>query len=297
MKTKAVLFTGCGTALVTPFTEDGLNMPAFGRLIDWQIGNRVDALIVCGTTGEPSTMTQEERDRAIGYAVERVRGQVPVIAGVGGNDTREVIAAAGRAQALGADALLAVTPYYNKTTQAGLVAHFTALADSTELPVILYNVPARTGLNLLPTTLDTLADHPRVAAVKEASGDIKQITESFRLCHDRLAIYSGNDDHIVSFLGLGGEGVISVVSNVSPKDTRDLVAFFHAGDLHASRKLQFKLNPLVDLLFCEVSPIPVKTALNLMGMQAGPLRLPLVPMQPANCRKLETAMRALGLLP
>jgi len=297
MKTKLTVFTGCGTALVTPFTEDGLNLPAFGRLIDWQIDNRADALIVCGTTGEPATMSLEERDQAIGFAVERARGRIPVVAGVGGNDTREVIAAAGRAQALGADALLAVTPYYNKTTQAGLAAHFTALADAVALPIILYNVPARTGLNMLPATLDMLADHPRVAAVKEAGGNIQQITELFRVCHDRLAVYSGNDDHIVPFLGLGGEGVISVVSNVCPRETHDLVARFHAGDLQASRDLQFKLNPLVDALFCEVSPIPVKTALNLMDMQAGPLRLPLVPMQPENRQKLELAMQALGLLP
>jgi len=297
MKTKLTIFTGCGTALVTPFTEDGLNLPAFGRLIDWQIDSGVDALIVCGTTGEPATMTAQERDEAIGFAVERAQGRVPVVAGVGGNNTREVVAAAGRAQALGADALLAVTPYYNKTTQAGLVAHFTALADATALPVIIYNVPVRTGLNMAPATLDTLADHPRIAAMKEASGDIKQITEIFRVCHDRLAVYSGNDDHIVPFLGLGGEGVISVVSNLCPRETHDLVAHFHAGDLQASRELQYKLNPLVDALFCETSPIPAKTALNLMGMQAGPLRLPLVPMGADNKQKLELAMQALGLLP
>lgn len=297
MQTKLNVFTGCGTALVTPFTEDGLNLPAFGRLIDWQIDSHADALIVCGTTGEPSTMSAAERDKAIGFAAERTHGRVPVIAGVGGNDTREVIAAAERAQALGADALLAVTPYYNKTTQAGLIAHFTALADAVALPVILYNVPSRTGLNILPATLDILADHPHIAAVKEACGSIQQITELFRVCHDRLAIYSGNDDHIVPFLGLGGEGVISVVSNVCPRETHDLVARFHAGDLQASRELQFKLNPLVDALFCEVSPIPVKTALNLMGMQVGPLRLPLVPMDPDNRQRLELAMQALGVLP
>ena len=297
MKTKITVFTGCGTALVTPFTENGLNLPAFGRLIDWQIENRADALIVCGTTGEPATMTEAERDQAIGFAVERAGGRAPVVAGIGGNVTGHVVAAAKRAQSLGADALLAVTPYYNKTTQAGLVAHFTAAADATPLPMILYNVPARTGLNMTPATLDQLADHPRIAAVKEASGDIVQITEIFRTCHDRLAVYSGNDDHIVPFLGLGGEGVISVVSNVCPRETHDLVAAFHAGDLQVSRELQFKLNPLTQALFCEVSPIPVKTALNLMGMQAGPLRLPLVPMQPANRQRLELAMQALGLLP
>ncbi len=297
MKTKQIIFTGCGTALVTPFTEEGLNLPAFGRLIDWQLENHIDALIVCGTTGEPSTMTAEERGQVIAFAVERVHGRVPVIAGVGGNDTREVIAAAKRAEALGVDALLAVTPYDNKTTQAGLIAHFTAVADATALPVVLYNVPSRTGLNITPVTLDVLADHPRIAAIKEASGNIEQITEMFRTCHDRLAIYSGNDDHVVPFLGLGGEGVISVLSNVCPRDTHDMVVAFHAGDWQASRELQFKLNPLVQALFIEVNPIPVKTALNLMGMQAGPLRLPLVPMEPAHREKLELTLQALGILP
>lgn len=297
MNKKHVVFTGCATALVTPFTEDGLNLEAFGRLIDWQIKHGIDGLVVCGTTGEPSTMTAEERDQAIGFAVERVAGRVPVIAGVGGNDTREVVAATRRAEALGADALLAVTPYYNKTTQDGLIAHFTAVADATALPVILYNVPARTGLNITPATLDALADHPRIAAVKEASGDITQITEIFRTCHDRLAIYSGNDDHVVPFLGLGGEGVISVVSNVAPRDMHDLVATFLTGDLATSRALQFKLNPLTQALFSEVSPIPVKTALNLMGMHAGPLRLPLVPMRADHRERLELTMQALGILP
>lgn len=297
MKAKHVVFKGCATALVTPFTEDGLDLEAYGRLIDWQIEQKIDALLACGTTGEPSTMTSAEKAKTIAYAVERTHGRVPVIAGVGGNDTREVIEAAREAQRLGADALLAVTPYYNKTTQAGLVAHFTAVADATELPIILYNVPVRTGLNLTPATLDELADHPRIVAIKEASANIEQITEMFRLCHDRIAIYSGNDDHIVPFLGLGGEGVISVVSNVCPRDTHEIVAAFHRGNLEDSRSLQFKLNPLVQALFSEVNPIPVKTALNLMGMHAGPLRLPLVPMQLANRTRLEMAMQAIGLLP
>ncbi len=297
MTKQHVVFTGCATALVTPFTEDGLNLEAFGRLIDWQIEQGVDGLVVCGTTGEPSTMTAEERDQAIGFALQRAAGRVPVIAGVGGNDTREVLAAARRAEALGADALLAVTPYYNKTTQDGLIAHFTAVADATALPVILYNVPSRTGLNITPATLDALADHPRITAIKEASGDIAQITEMFRTCHDRIAIYSGNDDHVVPFLGLGGEGVISVVSNIAPRDMHDLVAAFHAGDMAASRALQFKLNPLAQALFTEVNPIPVKTALNLMGMHAGPLRLPLVPMRADHRERLELTMQAVGILP
>ena len=296
MKKKIVAFRGCGTALVTPFTESGPDLPALEGLIDWQIESGIDALIACGTTGEPSTMSEEERDGVIACAVKRAGGRVPVIAGVGGNDTRAVTAAAVRAEALGADAVLAVTPYYNKTTQAGLVAHFTALADASNLPVILYNVPARTGLNMTPETLSVLADHPRIAAVKEASGDIKQITEIFRLCGERLAVYSGNDDHIVPFLSLGGEGVISVVSNICPRETRELVASYGAGDADRARALQFKLNPLTDALFCEVSPIPVKTALNLMGMRAGSLRLPLVPMSADNERRLKTEMRKAGLI-
>jgi 4-hydroxy-tetrahydrodipicolinate synthase len=297
MKNKTTIFTGCATALVTPFAEEGLNLPAFGQQIERQIDGQIDGLVVCGTTGEPSTMTDGERDQAIGFAVKQAHGRVPVIAGVGGNNTRDVIEAGRRAESLGADALLAVTPYYNKTTQAGLIAHFTALADATALPVILYNVPSRTSLNLAAATLDILADHPRIAAIKEASGDITQITEMFRTCHDRICIYSGNDDHIVPFLALGGEGVISVVSNVCPGDTRDLVAAFHAEDPAASRALQFKLNPLVQALFCEVNPIPVKTALNLMGLQAGPLRLPLVPMREEHREALELTMQALGILP
>ncbi|MDR3050447.1 MAG: 4-hydroxy-tetrahydrodipicolinate synthase [Oscillospiraceae bacterium] len=296
MKQKLVPFTGCATALVTPFTEDGLNLDAFGALIDFQLAGGVAGLVVCGTTGEPSTMSADEKSAALAFAVGRVKGRVPVIAGVGGNDTRRVVADSRAAADLGADALLAVTPYYNKTTQAGLVAHFTAVAEATPLPIILYNVPSRTGLNLAPAALNILADHPRVAAVKEASGNIEQITEIFRLCHDRLAIYSGNDDHIVPFLGLGGEGVISVLANVCPKDTQDLVTAFHRGDLAQARALQFKLNPLVQALFAEVNPIPVKTALGLMGIAAGPLRLPLVPMQDATLARLKAEMKQLYLL-
>ena len=296
MKKKCVLFTGSGTALVTPFTQDGIDWDAFGQLIDWQLASGTDALVVCGTTGEPSTMTDEEKRDAIAFAVARAAGRVPVIAGTGGNDTRRVIAACQQAEALGADALLVVTPYYNKTTQAGLIAHFTAVADATALPVVIYNVPARTGLNMTAATLSALADHPRIAAMKEASGNIEQITDMFRLCHDRIAIYSGNDDHIVPFLGLGGEGVISVLANVCPQETHDMVAAFHAGDLPASRALQFRLHPLVQALFCEVNPIPVKAALNLMGRGAGPTRLPLVPLQPASHDRLTQAMRALGLI-
>ncbi len=296
MKTKQVLFRGCGTALVTPFTEDGVNFDAFGALIDFQLDNGIDALIVLGTTGEPSTMTDQEKADALAYAVGRAKGRVPVIAGAGGNDTRRAIEAAKVARDAGADALLIVTPYYNKTTQQGLIAHYTAIADATDLPIVVYNVPGRTGLNMTAQTLNILADHPHIVAMKEASGNIEQITEMFRLCHDRIAIYSGNDDHIVPFLGLGGEGVISVLSNICPRDTHELVAAFHRGELDASRALQFKLNPLAQAIFTEVNPIPVKTALNLMGIAAGPLRLPLVPMQEGTLARLKAEMQKAGLI-
>ncbi len=296
MKTKQVLFRGCGTALVTPFTDDGVNFDAFGALIDFQLDNSIDALIVLGTTGEPSTMTDKEKADALAYAVKRVNGRVPVIAGAGGNDTRRAVEAAKAARDAGADALLIVTPYYNKTTQQGLIAHYTAIADATDLPIVVYNVPGRTGLNMTAQTLNILADHPRIVAMKEASGNIEQITEMFRLCHDRIAIYSGNDDHIVSFLGLGGEGVISVLSNICPRDTHELVATFHRGELDKSRALQFRLNPLAQALFTEVNPIPVKTALNLMGIAAGPLRLPLVPMQEGTLARLKAEMQKAGLV-
>ncbi|NLG25033.1 MAG: 4-hydroxy-tetrahydrodipicolinate synthase, partial [Clostridiales bacterium] len=270
------MFTGSGVALVTPFRDGEVDFEAFGRLIDWQIDNRTDALIACGTTGEPSTMTRAEKEAVIGFAVKRAACRVPVFAGTGGNDTREAIELSAAARALGADGLLMVTPYYNKTTQPGLIAHFTAVADAVDLPIILYNVPSRTGLNLLPATVTRLIEHPNIRGVKEASANIEQITELMRLCGDRVALYSGNDDHVVPLLALGGQGVISVTANVAPRMMHDMVAAWLAGDHASSLQLQFKLNPLTRQLFTEVNPIPVKAALCMMGMIGPEIRLPLV---------------------
>jgi 4-hydroxy-tetrahydrodipicolinate synthase len=289
------IFTGSGVAIVTPFNESGVNPDAFGKLIDFQIEQGTDAIIVCGTTGEPSTMTTQEKEAIIGFAVEHVNGRVPVVAGTGGNNTAAVIQASKRAQALGADALLIVTPYYNKCTQAGAVAHYTAVADAVDLPIIVYNVPSRTSFNILPETLLKMSEHPNIAAMKEASANITQITEMFRLCAGNMDFYSGNDDHIFALLALGGLGVISVVANVAPRDTHDLVATFLGGDIAASRALQFKLNPLVQALFTEVNPIPAKAALNLMGFAMGDPRLPLTKISQGNLEKLKTAMINYGI--
>lgn len=290
------LFTGSGVALVTPFAGEQVDWPALGRLIDWQIEMGTDAIIVCGTTGEPSTMTYAEKERVVAFSVERVAGRVPLIAGTGGNNTREAIEQSAAAQRLGADALLMVTPYYNKTTQAGLIAHFTAVADAVSIPIILYNVPGRTGLNLLPATAAKLCEHPNIAGVKEASANIEQITELARLCGARIALYSGNDDHVLPLLSLGGQGVISVVANVAPREVHEMVASYFGGDIEGCRAMQFLLNPLTKQLFSEVNPIPVKAALSMMGKCTGELRLPLVPISEGNRQALAAAMRDFGLL-
>lgn len=289
------LFTGSGVAIVTPFTENGVNYTVFKELVEFQLKNGTDAIIACGTTGEPPTMTAEEKRGVIECAVKTVAGRVPVIAGTGGNNTAKVIEDSLAAEALGADALLIVTPYYNKCTQGGLVAHFNAIADAVSLPIIIYNVPARTGMNVLPATLAELAKHPRIAAMKEASANIEQITEMVRLCPG-LTFYSGNDDHVLPLLALGFQGVISVSANVIPKETHELVASFHAGDIARSRELQFAVNPLVKNLFTEVNPIPVKTALAMMGYDVGPLRLPLTPMSEGPKAALRKVMQEMGLI-
>ena len=237
------IFTGAGVALCTPFTQDGVNFDAFGKLIDFQIDGGTDALIVNGTTGEPSTMSEEEKRAALSFALERTAGRIPVIAGTGGNDTKKVIAASIEAQKMGADALLIVTPYYNKATQKGLIAHYTAVADAVDIPIIVYNVPGRTGLNMLPETLAALAEHPNIAGMKEASGNLAQVSEMARLCGDKCDLYSGEDGLVVPLLSVGGKGVISVVSNIAPRIMHDMVEKFLSGDIAGARELQFKVNP------------------------------------------------------
>lgn len=295
MKEKRVVFTGSATAMVTPFTGDGLNLKTLDQLVDYQLDGGTDALVVCGTTGEPSTMDISEEAVVISRTVERVGGRVPVIAGAGSNDTAFAVQSVKQAKNLGADALLLVTPYYNKTSQQGLIRHFLTIADATDLPILLYNVPSRTGLNLLPATLKELARHENIVGVKEASGNIEQIAEIACTCPE-LALYSGNDDQVLPLLALGGKGVISVVANLLPGKTHDMVRLWMEGDIAGSRALQFELFPLIKALFSEVNPIPVKTALCDMGFDCGPLRLPLIEMQEATHARLREEMRRMGLL-
>ena len=288
------IFTGSGVAIVTPFTKEGINYTSFEKLLEYQIKEGTDAIIVCGTTGEPSTMSVEEKVSVIQFAVEKVQGRIPVIAGTGGNNTKTVIELSQKAESLGVDALLIVTPYYNKTTQKGLVEHFNAIADAVHLPIIIYNVPSRTGLNMTPTTLRELAQHRNIQAMKEASGNITQIVEMARICNGFIDIYSGNDDHVVPVLSVGGKGVISVVANIAPKDMHNLVKAFLSGHIDESVKLQFKINTLVEVLFTEVNPIPIKTALNLIGFDVGELRLPLTSMSEPNLTLLKKRLFEYG---
>ena len=275
---KKIIFKGCGTAIVTPFNEDGVNFEEFGKLIEDQIKGNVDSIIVCGTTGESSTMTIEERKETISYAVKKVNGRIPIIAGTGGNCTKSVIEFTKWAESAGVDGALIVTPYYNKTTQAGLVAHYTAIAKETSLPIILYNVPGRTGMNITPATCKELSKIDNIVAIKEASGNLSQVAEIANLCGNDLNIYSGNDDQITPILAVGGIGVISVLSNVAPKYTHDLIENFQNGNVSEAARMQLKALPLVNALFCEVNPIPAKAALNMIGYDMGTPRLPLIEM-------------------
>ena len=292
---KKTIFRGVATALVTPFSEDGtkVDFKAFKKLIDNQIENGVSALVFLGTTGEPATMTQDECDEVIKFAVDYVNHRVPVIAGAGGNNTRVTIEKSKRYEEFGVDALLHVTPYYNKATQNGLVEHFTQIANSTHLPIILYNVPGRTGVNILPATLKTLSKIPNIVAVKEASGNIEQITEIIRTCGEDLPVYSGDDGLTYSVLALGGIGVISVASNVVPKRMSELCSSYFYGDIKKSREIQFELLPLIKTLFIEVNPIPAKAALSHLGIINPALRLPLTPMSEENKQKLITEINLL----
>ena len=292
---KTLPFTGSGVAIVTPFDGNKTNYDALGELIDWQVENGTDAIIICGTTGEASTMPDEEHLAAIEYTVKRVNGRVPVIAGTGSNETAHAVELSKKAEALGADGLLQVTPYYNKTTQKGLIEHFSAIANAVSIPIILYNVPGRTGMNISIPVLKELAKLDNVVASKEASGNMSY-TAKIAAEVPELYIYSGNDDMIVPVMSLGGKGVISVLANVAPKETHELCKAYLDGECQKATKMQLEYLDLINDLFIEVNPIPVKTALNLMGKNAGNLRLPLVDMEDANKSKLETSMKKHNLI-
>ena len=289
------VFTGAATAIITPLTESGVDYERYGAMIDWQIDAGIDAIVTVGTTGEGSTLTDVEHKEAIRFCCERVAGRVPVIAGTGSNDTAYAIELSRYAAEVGADAMLLVTPYYNKATQKGMAASFLAVADAIDKPCILYNVPGRTGCNLLPATAAALAEHPNIVGIKEASGNISQIAELAALVGDRMDIYSGNDDQIVPVLSLGGKGVISVLSNILPAETSAMCHKFFAGDVAGARELQLKYLDLVNALFCEVNPIPAKAACAAMGWCENYVRLPLTPMEEANRQKLLALMRQAGI--
>ena len=288
---KKIIFKGCGTAIVTPFTEDGVNFEEFGRLIDDQIANNVDSIIVCGTTGEASTMTMEEKIETIKFAVEKANGRIPVIAGTGGNCTASVIEMTKFAESVNVNGVLIVTPYYNKCTQDGLIAHYKKIAENTKLPIIVYSVPGRTGVNILPKTCLELSKVENIVAIKEASGNLSQVAEIAALCRENLNIYSGNDDQVLPVLSLGGIGVISVLSNVAPKYTHDMVQNYFDGNIEEATKMQLNAIELVNALFCEVNPIPVKEALNILGWNMGNPRLPLAKLSDKGINQMEIALK------
>jgi 4-hydroxy-tetrahydrodipicolinate synthase len=292
---KHTIFTGAATAIITPFTEEGIDWDAFGRLIDFQLAGGINALVVAGTTGEGSTLTDREHEDAVVFCVKRVAGKVPVIAGTGSNNTAHAIERTKTACKAGADAVLLVTPYYNKTTQRGLIASFSAIADASDVPCILYNVPSRTGLNMLPDTVAALAKHEKIAAVKEACGSISQVAKELELCGDRLDVYSGNDDQTVPVLSLGGKGVISTVGNIVPGEMAEMCRRFFAGDVKGAAELQLKLLSLMNQTMIETNPIPVKAACAALGFCENRLRLPLVPMEEGNRQKLLELMKDQGL--
>lgn len=292
---KKPVFEGMATALITPLTENGIDYNAFAKLIDWQIDEGIDALVICGTTGESSTLTDKEHRDAIAFAVKQSAGRVPIIAGTGSNDAAYAIDLTKFAGEVGADAVLVVTPYYNKATQKGLIELFTAIADASTVPVILYNVPSRTGVNITPATVAKLAEHPNINAIKEASGNISQIAEVAALCGDNINIYSGNDDQVIPIMALGGKGCISVLSNLLPKESCEMCKSFFDGDTKTAAQLQLKYLPLINALFSEVNPIPVKAAMAKMGYCEDYLRLPLTQMEDATRQVLYNEMEKLGL--
>lgn len=293
---KDIIFEGCGTAIATPFTKDGVNFEEFGKIIEFQIQNNIDAIIVCGTTGESATMSTEEKKETIKYAIEKVAKRTKVVVGTGSNNTKSAIEMSKYAEEVGADGILAVTPYYNKTTQKGLIAHYKGVAEAVNLPIIMYNVPSRTGVNILPKTCMELSKIKNIVAIKEASGDISQVAKIANLCKDDLTIYSGNDDQIIPVLSLGGKGVISVLSNIMPKYTHNMTKKYLEGDLEEARKMQLELSDLIEALFTEVNPIPVKYALNLMGYKFGIPRLPLIELTDENKENLKEIMKKHNLI-
>lgn len=292
------IFKGSGVAIVTPFKADGsVNYDKLEELVNYHCDNGTDSIIICGTTGESATLSEEEHLECIKKTIEFAKGRIPVVAGTGSNSTQTAVELSKEADACGADGLLIVTPYYNKATQQGMIAHYKAIAAEVKAPIILYSVASRTGCNIEPATVATLVKEvDNIVGVKEASGNISQVAKIMQLTDGNIELYSGNDDQIVPLLSLGGIGVISVLANVAPRDTHDIVAKYLAGDIEESRRLQLKAIPLVEKLFSEVNPIPVKKALNLMGMEVGGLRMPLTEMTPENTKKLEAAMREYGIL-
>ncbi len=290
---KKIIFKGCGTAIATPFDEKGVNLQEFSKLVEEQIQNKVDSIIVCGTTGESSTMTEQEKLQTIECAVKVSNGRIPIIAGTGSNNTKAVIEMNKKVEQLGVDGVLIVTPYYNKTTGEGLIRHYTEIAKNTKLPIILYNVPSRTGVNIKPEIALALSKIENIVAIKEACGDLSQIAKTANLCRENLPIYSGNDDQILPILSIGGIGVISVLSNVRPKYTHDMCYEFFEGDKEKAAKMQIDAIPLINALFSEVNPIPVKEALNISGYHYGEPRLPLIPMSKANKEILEKCLKEL----
>lgn len=291
-----MIFTGSAVALATPFTDDGVNFDTLEKMLEFQVKGGTDAVVVLGTTGEPATMSREEKDAVVRFTLKTVAGRTPVVVGVGGNDTRAAAESAARARDLGAAAVLAVTPYYNKCSAEGLIRHFTTIADAGELPVIIYNVPSRTTVNITAPQFGELLLHPHIAAIKEASGNISQVADMAHVAQGRGAVYSGNDDQIVPILSLGGQGVISVAANLLPEYVHDMVESYLHGDHETARNMQLELNPLVRALFSEVNPIPVKTALSLMGLDMGEVRLPLTPLAEDKTRELQKEMEVFGLL-
>ena len=292
---KKPVFEGMASAIITPLNEKGIDFELFAKLVEWQIAEGIDGIVVCGTTGEGSTLTDEEHKAAIEFMVKQVAGRVPVIAGTGSNDTAYAVELTKHACQIGVDGVLTVTPYYNKATQKGLIKSFTQIADASSVPVILYNVPSRTGVNIAPKTVLELSKHPNINAIKEASGDISQIAEIAHLCGDNINIYSGNDDQVVPIMSLGGKGCIFVLSNLLPKETSEMCRLFREGDVKAAARLQLKYIPLINALFSEVNPIPVKAAMAKMGFCEDYLRLPLTPMEDAARENLYAQMKNAGI--